>query len=190
MLYSNCSHLLCFKFYLAPPPLCLCSGFIFVSRQLLVSQWNSLGFSSLVENHISVKSEYDCGSSVSRISAIYWSFVFRLTIILRPFLGRISFLFGCWLCNGWRSSVGFLSVIFRLYDGSQSFDGRFFCVLSVIARLLGVCRLSVTCWSFVGRLTIVGPLPVACLLGVVRLSVDCRSVDCSRPFVNSSSTCR
>ena len=160
MRYSNCSHLLCFKFYLAPPPpLCLCSGFIFVSRQLLVSQWNSLGFSPLVENHISVKSEYDCGSSVSRISAIYWQFVFRLTIILRPFLGRISFLFGCWLCNGWRSSVGFLSVIFRLYDGSQSLAVVFF-------GSVGYC-------SFVGRLSVISDLLIVC-----RSSYDCRSIAC------------
>ena len=108
-----------------------------------------------MENHISVKSEYDCGSSVSRISAIYWSFVFRLTIILRPFLGRISFLFGCWLCNGWRSSVGFLSVIFRLYDGSQ------------------FCRLLLVCWASVGYQWLVDRLSV-----VLRLSVRCLSLVC------------
>lgn len=93
-----------------------------------------------------------------------------------------------YFCQKWRWLWVVSSAVSRSYFVCMREARRWtvvvFGCLSVFARLLGVCQLSVTCWSSVHRLTVVCPLPVACLSGVVRLSVNCKSVDCSRPFVN------
>lgn len=87
------------------------------------------------------------------------SFLFSLGKII--FLSKVKIvgrLFGC------------LSVVFRLYEGSQVFDGR---LSSVVCRLLLVCWASVSYQWFVDRLSIVLRLSVRCQSLVCRASYGC-----------------
>ena len=98
------------------------------------------------------------------------SFLFSLWKII--FLSKVKIvgrLFGC------------LSVVFRLYEGSQVFDGR---LSSVVCRLLLVCWASVSYQWLVDRLSIVLRLSVCCQSLVCRASYGCPSIAGRSPFVN------
>lgn len=85
------------------------------------------------------------------------SFLFSLWKII--FLSKVKIvgrLFGC------------LSVVFRLYEGSQVFDGR----LSSV-----VCRLLLVCWASVSYQWLVDLLSI-----VLRLSVRCQSLVCRASY--------
>ena len=86
---------------------------------------------------------------------------------------------------------GCLTVVFRLYEGSQAFDGRlssavsrsYFVCMREARRLTVVClRLSLGFCSFVGRLSVISDLLIVCpssygcLSVASRLSVGRRTV--------------
>ena len=123
-------------------------------------------FFTPVENHISVKSEDDCGSSL-RLSHGRISFVWGKPGVWRSLSSVVSrFLLVCWASVSYQWLVDRLSIVLRLSVRCQSL----------------VCRASYGCPSIASRSIVAGRLSTVAdhfseyVSVICRLSVDLRSV--------------